>query len=66
MPAAAKLNPTGRSAFRPGIETGDDVTEETERLMERWILAFCEPPPLLDAELMARLLAEHEAKETAR
>jgi hypothetical protein len=42
------------------------VTEETERLMERWILAFCEPPPLLDAELMARLLAEHEAKETAR
>jgi len=42
------------------------VSEEIERLMERWILAFCEPPPLLDAELMARLLAEHEAKETAR
>jgi hypothetical protein len=25
-----------------------------------------EAPPLLDAELMARLLAEHEARETAR
>ncbi|HEY1224432.1 MAG TPA: hypothetical protein VGE54_04310 [Brevundimonas sp.] len=33
-----------------------------ERLLERWILAFCEPPPLIDVELMRRVLAEHEAR----
>jgi len=42
------------------------VSEEVERSIERWILAFCEPPPLIDAELMARLLAEHQAKESQR
>lgn len=31
---------------------------ETERLMERWITTFCETPPVLDAELMRRVLAE--------
>lgn len=36
------------------------MSEELKRLTERWILAFCETPPLLDAELMARVLAEHE------
>ncbi len=40
------------------------MEDETERLVERWILAFCEPPPLIDAELMRRMLADHDAKET--
>jgi hypothetical protein len=39
------------------------MDDEMDRLVERWILAFCEPPPLVDAELMARLLADHETKE---
>ncbi len=38
------------------------MDNETNRLIERWILAFCEPPPLIDAELMRRVLAEHEAR----
>lgn len=33
---------------------------EIERLTERWILAFCETPPVLDAELMRAVLADHE------
>ena len=33
---------------------------ETDKLIERWILAFCEPPPLVDRELMTRLLTEFE------
>lgn len=41
----------------------DDVTE---RLLERWIITFCEAPPLLDTELMRRLLAEvGETREEA-
>lgn len=40
------------------------MTEEERDLVERWILAFCEPPPVVDAELMRRLLAEpHLPKE---
>ncbi len=35
---------------------------ETDGLIERWILAFCEPPALIDAELMRRVLADHEAR----
>lgn len=34
------------------------MTDEERDLVERWILAFCEPPPVVDAELMRRLLAE--------
>lgn len=34
---------------------------DTEKLIERWIIAFCEPPPLVDVELMRRVLADHEA-----
>ena len=34
---------------------------DAKRLMERWIIAFCEPPPLVDVELMRRVLAEHES-----
>ena len=38
------------------------MDSETKRLIERWILTFCEPPALIDAELMRRVLAEHEAR----
>lgn len=38
------------------------MSEEIERLVERWILTFCEPPPLVDPELMRLVLAEHEGK----
>ena len=31
---------------------------EMKRLVERWITTFCETPPLLDAELMRRVLAD--------
>ena len=31
-------------------------------LVQRWILAFCEIPALIDVELMTRLLAEHDAR----
>lgn len=35
---------------------------ETERLIQRWIIAFCEVPTLVDAELMRAVLAEMETK----
>ena len=38
------------------------MSEDTDRLVDRWILAFCEPPPLVDAELMRLVLAEHDAR----
>jgi len=31
-------------------------------LIQRWIIAFCEVPALIDVELMSRLLSEHEAR----
>jgi hypothetical protein len=43
------------------MATGQALDEETEALVERWILAFCEAPPLVDVELMERILSEHEA-----
>jgi hypothetical protein len=40
------------------------LDSETRTLVERWILAFCETPVLIDAELMRRVLDEAEtAKE---
>lgn len=39
------------------------MDDELKRITERWILAFCEAPILLDAELMRRLLAERERSE---
>ena len=35
---------------------------ETESLIQRWIIAFCEAPVLVDAELMRMVLADVEAK----
>lgn len=42
------------------------MTNEERELVDRWILAFSEPPPVVDAELMLRLLAElHLPREAA-
>ena len=38
------------------------MTDETEALVRRWILRFCEMPILIDPELMRRVLADAEAK----
>ncbi|WP_298123245.1 hypothetical protein [Brevundimonas sp.] len=38
------------------------MDEETETLVRRWILTFCEGPILIDKELMRRVLADAEAK----
>jgi hypothetical protein len=42
------------------------MDRETRALVERWIIAFCEPPVLIDAELMRRVLAEVEAPQRPR
>ncbi|CAN5146029.1 hypothetical protein BH09PSE1_BH09PSE1_21270 [soil metagenome] len=39
------------------------MNEETARLVDRWIITFLEAPPFVDAELLARVLAEHEADQ---
>lgn len=38
------------------------MSHDANGLIERWILAFCETPTLIDEELMERLLAEHETR----
>jgi hypothetical protein len=38
------------------------MTDDTEALVRRWILRFCEMPVLIDPELMRRVLADAEAK----
>ena len=35
---------------------------ETEKLIQRWIIAFCEAPVLVDPELMRIVLADEEAR----
>lgn len=35
---------------------------ETESLIQRWIIAFCEVPVLVDVELMRSVLADVEAR----
>ncbi len=42
-----------------GALTETEMDEETQRLVERWILTFLETPVLADAELLTQLLAEH-------
>ena len=37
-------------------------TDEERALVEQWILIFCEAPPVIDVELMRRLIAEHQAE----
>ncbi|WP_428150349.1 hypothetical protein [Brevundimonas sp.] len=36
---------------------------ETEHLIQRWIIAFCEAPVLIDAELMRAVLADAESRQ---
>ncbi|WP_312595208.1 hypothetical protein [Brevundimonas sp.] len=38
------------------------MTDEERDLVEQWIMIFCEAPPVIDAELMRRLIAEHQAE----
>ena len=37
---------------------------ETETLIQRWIIAFCEMPTLIDKELMRAVLADMETQTT--
>ena len=37
------------------------MDKETESLIQRWIIAFCEVPVLVDPELMRTVLADVEA-----
>ncbi|WP_426026865.1 hypothetical protein [Brevundimonas sp. TWP2-3-4b2] len=42
-------------------ETGGRLLDtETKALVQRWIIAFRETPVLIDADLMRRVLADHE------
>jgi bifunctional N-acetylglucosamine-1-phosphate-uridyltransferase/glucosamine-1-phosphate-acetyltransferase GlmU-like protein len=43
--------------------TDDAMTNEERDLVDRWIVTFCETPPVIDAELMRRLIAEQEATQ---
>ncbi len=38
------------------------MKNENSELLDRWIVAFLEPPAVVDPELMRRLLAEHAAR----
>jgi hypothetical protein len=42
------------------------MTNEERELLDRWILAFLEAPPIVDPELMRRLLAEHARQRSDR
>lgn len=44
------------SVGMPGMD------EETETLIQRWIIAFCEMPALVDKELMRAVLADMETE----
>ena len=39
---------------------------ETQALVQRWILAFCEAPVLVDADLMRRVLDDVETAAESR
>ncbi|WGM46685.1 hypothetical protein KOAAANKH_01558 [Brevundimonas sp. NIBR10] len=42
------------------------MDDETRRLVDRWIITFLEPPAFVDAELMARVLAEEDDRIAER
>ena len=44
---------------QPPPRPSDASLSELDQLVEQWILAFCETPPLLDADLMRATLAEY-------
>ena len=39
------------------------MTKDERELVDRWIVTFCEVPPVIDAELMRRLITEREATQ---
>jgi hypothetical protein len=41
------------------------MDDETRRLFDRWVIAFLDPPVVLDAYLMRLILDEHDAREAA-
>lgn len=45
---------------------GQVLDTETGALVQRWILAFCEAPVLIDPELMRRVLDDVEAAQASR
>ena len=62
---AAKLNPMASALFcwleeRLSARRGRLLDTETRALVQRWIIAFCETPVLIDKELMRRMLADVE------
>lgn len=42
------------------------MTDEADLVVQRWIIAFCEMPSLVDVELMKALLAEHDQEMAAK
>ncbi|MFC5342661.1 hypothetical protein ACETK8_05890 [Brevundimonas staleyi] len=38
------------------------MDEDTDALIQRWIIAFCEMPALVDPELMRAVLADMETQ----
>jgi hypothetical protein len=38
------------------------LRSETTVLVQRWIIAFCETPILIDPDLMQRVLSEYDAR----
>ena len=56
----------GRHAYPKAEPTGAIVDAETQSLLNRWILTFCETPVLIDVQLMREVLAEHDRVEAER
>ena len=42
------------------------MDDETEKLVQRWIVAFCEMPIIVDPELMRAVLDAQPGKEKRR
>lgn len=58
-----KVNRPATELFlHPAVCVGTSLLDtETRALVQRWIIAFCEAPVLIDAELMRRVLDDAEA-----
>jgi hypothetical protein len=48
------------------MTAGNGWDEVTTALVERWILTFCETPPLIDPDLMRRILDDHDQRRAIR
>ena len=63
------MKPDAASAVGRGLwrTVGARILDtETKALVQRWILAFCETPVLIDPELMRRVLDGAEAANERR